>query len=256
MPYGDVRVLDEHELPTFAQTFYPVSFSKLNFAKSVKFYAALSGHSNFALRTSLTQSLVDRLIKWLLVFHQLDKVNTVLAQGRTAFSYWVAANLPIDMETRLELLDEECTDRRLARECVLIKRIDTIVCKACGQPLTKISNMINVSTEGNSALYVNPGGYVHDLFTVSEVHSTLARGRASSEYSWFPGYKWTIHECSHCSMHVGWRFTSSTLTPASFFGLTRSSIRPADSSHPQNTGQNRNGNGQQLQPYFGDLEII
>ncbi|VDM41513.1 unnamed protein product [Toxocara canis] len=218
MPYGDVRVLDEREMSDFIYAFYPVSFSRMRLSK---------------------ESLVDRLVKWLIVFHQLDKVNTVLAQGRTAFSYWVAANIPTDMETRLELLDEPCTDRRLANECAIIKRIDLIVCRGCGTTLSKMSNMINVSTEGNSALYVNPGGYVHDLFTVSEVRSTVARGRPSSEYSWFPGYKWTIHECAYCMQHVGWRFTSSNLTPSSFFGLTRSSIRPADSTRPSATGVQR-----------------
>lgn len=103
-----------------------------------------------------------------------------------------------------------------------------------------MSDVISVSTEGNSAHYVNPGwyfskagrftirlvsgaviqlfsyqkihmikplllfwaslkfvfkifrflnlgGYVHDLFTVSEVVSTLARGSPSAECSWFPG---------------------------------------------------------------------
>ncbi|EJW73772.1 hypothetical protein WUBG_15320 [Wuchereria bancrofti] len=95
-----------------------------------------------------------------------------------------------------------------------------------------MSQMISVSTDGNSAHYVNPSGYVHDLFTVSEVVSTLARGTPSAECSWFPGYKWTIHECSHCGQHVGWRFTSSDLSPKSFFGLTRRSIRPADSRRP------------------------
>ncbi|KHN87514.1 Protein cereblon [Toxocara canis] len=253
MPYGDVRVLDEREMSDFIYAFYPVSFSRMRLSKAKRFYAALSAHSNFALHASLTvkrygyvltnenvgESLVDRLVKWLIVFHQLDKVNTVLAQGRTAFSYWVAANIPTDMETRLELLDEPCTDRRLANECAIIKRIDLIVCRGCGTTLSKMSNMINVSTEGNSALYVNPGGYVHDLFTVSEVRSTVARGRPSSEYSWFPGYKWTIHECAYCMQHVGWRFTSSNLTPSSFFGLTRSSIRPADSTRPSATGVQR-----------------
>lgn len=31
------------------------------------------------------------------------------------------------------------------------------------------------------------GGYVHDLFTVSEVVSTVQRGLPSAECSWFPG---------------------------------------------------------------------
>ncbi|VDO33723.1 unnamed protein product [Brugia timori] len=152
--------------------------------------------------------------------------------GPTALSYWVAANLPIDMEMRLRLLDEPYTDRRLKDEYGIINRIDVIVCKNCSTLLCNMSQMISVSTDGNSAHYVNPGGYVHDLFTVSEVVSTLARGTPSAECSWFPGYKWTIHECSHCGQHVGWRFTSSDLSPKSFFGLTRRSIRPADSRRP------------------------
>uniref|UniRef100_F1KWK3 Protein cereblon n=1 Tax=Ascaris suum TaxID=6253 RepID=F1KWK3_ASCSU len=230
MPYGEVRVLDEREMRDFTDAFDPVSFSRMRRSKTFRFYAALSAHSVFALRTCLTESQVDRLVKWLIIFHQLDKVNSILGQGKTAFSYWVAANIPIDMETRLELLDEPCTDRRLAQECALIKRINVIVCRGCGTTLCNMSNMINVSAEGNSALYVNPGGYVHDLFTVSKVTSTVARGQPSSEYSWFPGYKWTIHECAHCMRHVGWRFTSSNLNPPSFFGLTRSSIRPAGST--------------------------
>ncbi|VDN34888.1 unnamed protein product [Gongylonema pulchrum] len=183
MPYGEVRVLEEVELPPISRALQPISFSRLSSSKNLRYCAAITSHSYFALKMSLT--------------------------GATAFSYWVAANLPIDMETRLRLLTEPCTDRRL---------IDIIICKNCGSTLCRMEHMIT--------------GYVHDLFTVSEVTSTTARGQPSAEYSWFPGYKWTIHECANCGQHVGWRFTSSKLLPASFFGLTRSAIRPADSRHP------------------------
>uniref|UniRef100_A0A1I8ELD2 Protein cereblon n=1 Tax=Wuchereria bancrofti TaxID=6293 RepID=A0A1I8ELD2_WUCBA len=232
MPYGEVRVLEEKELPAFSQVLIPASFANMRPKKSLRYFAAMTSHSYHVLKISLTKHYIDEIAKWLYGWHVYGKVKRVLSQGPTALSYWVAANLPIDMEMRLRLLDEPCTDRRLKDEYGIINRIDVIVCKNCGTLLCNMSQMISVSTDGNSAHYVNPSGYVHDLFTVSEVVSTLARGTPSAECSWFPGYKWTIHECSHCGQHVGWRFTSSDLSPKSFFGLTRRSIRPADSRRP------------------------
>ncbi|VDK87356.1 unnamed protein product [Litomosoides sigmodontis] len=232
MPYGEVRVLEEKELPPFSQVLMPTSFAHMRPAKSLRYYAAMTSHSYQALKISLTKHYIDEIAKWLYGWHVYEKVKRVLSQGPTALSYWVAANLPIDMEMRLRLLDEPCTDRRLKDEYSIINRIDVIVCKNCGTVLCNMSKMISVSTEGSSAHYVNPGGYVHDLFTVSEVVSTVQRGLPSAECSWFPGYKWTIRECSHCGQHVGWRFTSPILSPRSFFGLTRRSIRPADSRRP------------------------
>ncbi|KAL3998759.1 ATP-dependent protease La (LON) domain family protein [Acanthocheilonema viteae] len=232
MPYGEVLVLEERELPLFSQVLVPTSFAHMRPTKSLRYFAAMTSHSYYALKISLTKHYIDEIAKWLYGWHVYEKVKRVLSQGPTALSYWVAANLPIDMEMRLRLLDEPCTDRRLKDEYGIINRIDVIVCKNCGTLLCNMSQMISVSTEGNSAHYVNPGGYVHDLFTVSEVVSTVPRGTPSDECSWFPGYKWTIRECSHCGQHVGWRFTSSNLSPRSFYGLTRRSIRPADSRRP------------------------
>lgn len=232
MPFGDVLVLEERELKNFIRIVPPLSFSKLPLPKYIGYFAAITAHQKFAIEKSLTKSLIDELKQWLSKWHLPDKVTVVLREGPTSFSYWVAANIPIDMESRLLLLEEPCTDKRLASECVLIREIDTIVCKNCGNTLCHMDDMISVSVEGSSAHYVNPGGYVHDLFTVSRVKSSTAHGTASSEYSWFPGYKWTIHECARCYQHIGWRFTSTSLEPASFFGLTRSSIRPVKSNSP------------------------
>ncbi|MCP9260237.1 Protein cereblon [Dirofilaria immitis] len=209
MPYGDVEVLEERELPSFSRVLMPISFVHIQPAKSLRYYAAMTSHSYHALKISLTKHYIDEIAKWLYGWHVYEKVRRVLSQGPTALSYWVAANLPIDMEMRLRLLDEPCTDRRLKDEYGIINRIDVIICKNCGTLLCNMSQMISVSTEGNSAHYVNPGGYVHDLFTVSEVVSTIARGPPSAECSWFPGFITKL-----------------------VFGLTRRSIRPADSRRP------------------------
>ena len=48
------------------------------------------------------------------------------------------------------------------------------------------------------AAYVNPGGHVHDTLTLSRASNLRLVGRSSTEYSWFPGYAWTIIECLGC----------------------------------------------------------
>jgi hypothetical protein len=29
----------------------------------------------------------------------------------------------------------------------------------------------------------------------------------SSEWSWFPGYRWQVAACVHCGMQLGWKYT-------------------------------------------------
>ena len=45
---------------------------------------------------------------------------------------------------------------------------------------------------------MNPGGHVHDTLTLSRASNLRLVGRSSTEYSWFPGYAWTIIECLGC----------------------------------------------------------
>uniref|UniRef100_A0A183ELT1 Cyclic nucleotide-binding domain-containing protein n=1 Tax=Gongylonema pulchrum TaxID=637853 RepID=A0A183ELT1_9BILA len=122
MPYGEVRVLEEIELPPISRALQPISFSRLSSSKNLRYCAAITSHSYFALKMSLTQHYQDCLVNWLVGWHPSGKIKYVLSQGATAFSYWVAANLPIDMETRLRLLTEPCTDRRLVNECGILKQ--------------------------------------------------------------------------------------------------------------------------------------
>ena len=49
-------------------------------------------------------------------------------------------------------------------------------------------------------------GYVHDVVAVRCGDPTQERmslmGIPSSEHSWFPGYAWTITNCSFCGSHL------------------------------------------------------
>lgn len=50
------------------------------------------------------------------------------------------------------------------------------------------------------------GGYMHDIVTVARATNTELTGAPSAEFSWFPGYTWTIAVCASCMAHVGWRW--------------------------------------------------
>lgn len=70
------------------------------------------------------------------------------------------------------------------------------------------------------------------MFTTRSLAGHRLQGRPSTQYSWFPGYAWTIAVCSACGEHLGWRFTSSTKSPAAFYGLVRSAISAAAEPAP------------------------
>jgi hypothetical protein len=40
----------------------------------------------------------------------------IVEQGLTIFSFWAAANIPMSLEKKLEILKEDSTDRRLRME--------------------------------------------------------------------------------------------------------------------------------------------
>ena len=73
-----------------------------------------------------------------------------------------------------------------------------------------MSDIVLVSDAGATGSFVNPGGAVHDMITVSGASAgpkLRLHGVPSSEHSWFPGYQWTIASCGTCGTHMGWRFT-------------------------------------------------
>lgn len=51
------------------------------------------------------------------------------------------------------------------------------------------SDMLVMSTDGPLGAYVNPHGYVHEIMTLYRANGLALRGRAETEYSWFPGYE-------------------------------------------------------------------
>ncbi|VDD88036.1 unnamed protein product [Enterobius vermicularis] len=248
MRYGEVEVLDDRELRPFIPYDVSRSLARMRMPKKRYVQQILSWLSSWfpndkidanlsevllQFITLIAQNIADVLMK-LYLFHGLSNLDTV--KGLTSFSFWVAANIPVDTVIRLALLEESCTDRRIINECLHLRKINRIVCKRCGTFLCSLSDIISISTEGNSALYVNPSGYVHDMFTVSKLNSTTPQGNPSAEFSWFPGYEWTIHNCACCRNFIGWRFTSKSLKPRYFYGISRAMVCPRDRNRLLNEG--------------------
>lgn len=79
------------------------------------------------------------------------------------------------------------------------------------------------------SMHVHLGRVVHGLQTVSSVQRRDIElvGQPETEYSWFPGYAWTIAQCRTCGGHLGWRFTATNeeLRPQTFWGLSLASIQ-------------------------------
>ncbi|XP_061369594.1 uncharacterized protein LOC133312424 [Gastrolobium bilobum] len=136
-------------------------------------------------------------------------------------SFHIASKIPVSESTRQQLLDIDGIAYRLRREIELLESIDLIRCKSCQTIIAKRSDMLMMSSEGPLGAYVNPGGFVHEIMTFYKANGLALIGPASTEYSWFPGYAWTIAECATCKNQMGWLFTAMKrkLKPCSFWAI-------------------------------------
>ncbi|KAG5307589.1 CRBN protein, partial [Pseudoatta argentina] len=146
-------------------------------------------------------------------------------------SFWVAQNILMDHNERLTLLTYDCAISRLQREIKYLVEDKIYVCVNCESFIGRQSHMFPMNKEGPQGSYVNPGGVIHETITFYHVQGVLLNNSdPSTEYSWFPGYAWTIAICKGCRHHVGWKFTAvqSNLRPKEFWGLTRRSLKNKD----------------------------
>ncbi|XP_022258862.1 protein cereblon-like [Limulus polyphemus] len=167
---------------------------------------------------------------------ELEKWNCFIPTDKTPktpldFSYWVAANLPLDDNKRLCLLGLNNAIQRLRCELSMLKRYRTLCCLDifCNIDIANRHDIFSMSLEGPQGTYVNPSGYVHEIITTYKARGLLLFGSPSTEQSWFPGYAWTAASCSGCDNHIGWKFTTTNrkLEPQQFWGLCRAALRPA-----------------------------
>jgi hypothetical protein len=168
-------------------------------------------------------------------------------QDPVRFAFWMAANLPVSHVARLELLKTECIVRLLRREIAMLEQLhENIYCSHCRTFLAQTRDIFSMSNDGAAAgTFVNPGGFVHQIMTLREVHMErlFVDATRSAEDSWFPGYAWSIVHCGVCYNHLGWQFdciespqsSSEPNAPARFFGFRRTALTQSRASEPTAT---------------------
>ncbi|CAI9773126.1 unnamed protein product [Fraxinus pennsylvanica] len=141
-------------------------------------------------------------------------------------SFHIASKIPVSESTRQELLEIDGISYRLQREIGLLESLDRIQCKTCQTLIARRSDMLVMSSEGPLGAYANEHGFVHEVTTLLKTNGLAIKGIPTKEYSWFPGYAWSIADCATCEMHMGWLFTATRkkLKPRSFWGIKSSQI--------------------------------
>ncbi|XP_004291163.1 PREDICTED: protein cereblon [Fragaria vesca subsp. vesca] len=141
-------------------------------------------------------------------------------------SFYIASKIPVSESTRQELLEIDGISYRLRREIELLQTVNLIRCKTCQTVFARRSDMLVMSSEGPLGAYVNPHGCVHEIMTLHKATGLALIGSAVKEYSWFPGYAWTITNCATCETQMGWLFTATkkNLKPRLFWGIRSSQV--------------------------------
>ncbi|XP_077297265.1 protein cereblon-like isoform X2 [Arctopsyche grandis] len=169
---------------------------------------------------------VDRIVNCIKTYFKELSIEN-LPEDLLALSFWVASNLTISMEERLKLFIVDNASLRLYWELKYLYKV-ILCCSQCSSNICKMEEIFAMSNEGIHTNYCNVGGYVHNIVTVKSTMNIDLQGRPSLEFTWFPGYYWTIAVCSRCFSHIGWKFTAEkkSLRPQSFWGLTRNAVTP------------------------------
>eukprot|EP00042_Codosiga_hollandica_P039438 m.330660 g.330660 ORF g.330660 m.330660 type:complete len:221 (+) comp55612_c0_seq9:511-1173(+) len=168
-------------------------------------------------------SILSSMQQLLLLSNVPDKEDV------STFTYWLCGNIPATDDIRISLLSIDCVNLRLHRVVELLKAFchSRITCAECGVGISFAAEAFCRSTDGLLSAFVNPAGFVHQMFTVKTCTDAIRPvGRSSVKDTWFPGFSWTIIYCE-CGMHLGWWFRTAgqdTEPLDQFYGLRRSSV--------------------------------
>ena len=94
------------------------------------------------------------------------------------------------------------------------KEDEKVICRNCAAPITDRNEIMEI--EGSAFHYKrNPAGIYFSIICFRSAKGCRNAGYYTSEYSWFPGYKWCIVICGVCSSHLGWQYSGK----GNFYGL-------------------------------------
>lgn len=101
-----------------------------------------------------------------------------------------------------------------------------ILCRQCHQRISLPSERTQVNG-AHQHTFANPSGIVYEIACFHDARGCHPAGMPSNDFTWFSGHSWQVVLCSHCLVHLGWRFTSNL--GMFFFGLIVDRIEHASS---------------------------
>ncbi|MCP4219275.1 MAG: hypothetical protein GY765_31870 [bacterium] len=90
-----------------------------------------------------------------------------------------------------------------------------LVCKKCNHVITSADKGIEIAGL-RIHVFRNPVGVVYRIGCFSASEGCLVMGDPTSEFTWFPGYRWSYAVCMGCMQHLGWFYQASD---SHFYGL-------------------------------------
>jgi len=93
-------------------------------------------------------------------------------------------------------------------------------CSECSSVVT-YSDRLTAVSGSKTHTFTNPAGMRCDVQTFSSCPGAIAIGQPTGEYTWFPGYEWSLAVCRHCGSHLGWYYeaASEQTGPKDFWGI-------------------------------------
>ena len=97
-----------------------------------------------------------------------------------------------------------------------------LVCTGCGAPITDDALRIEVAGLHRHTC-TNPGGHVYVVCCFATAEGVTVVSNESSEWSWFPGWRWQVEHCARCDVQLGWLYVR---TDGRFHGFIESRLAP------------------------------
>lgn len=84
---------------------------------------------------------------------------------------------------------------------------ETIRCRQCLKIITSPSDRTTMQGSHRHT-FANPQGCVFQIGCFRAAGGCGHAGKATDEFTWFPGFKWQIALCAGCLIHLGWHYVS------------------------------------------------
>ena len=100
-----------------------------------------------------------------------------------------------------------------------------LLCRTCGQPVTRVRDRIAVGGKHVHTLF-NPSGILFEVGCFATAPGCRFEGSFTHDFSWFTGYAWRFAMCRRCAVHLGWEYRGAG---DGFAGLIMAELRESGS---------------------------